>query len=148
MTPRPKGVTIDVEPAPWSTPEDYRDGRNIAWSRSRGRCEARTPDCRGMGTQVHHKAGRGFDGCHHPDLLLVVCGNGNWDGCHGYIHANRDRAEEAGWLLPHGTTIEDGQASGHREGQVFDKSLHETSADLVVPRDNKRDTATDIPDPF
>ena len=103
-TPRPVKVAATPRRSePWTSEGDYANARDIVWRRSRGLCEARTPDCFGRASQVHHTAGRGFAGCHHPDLLLAVCGNGNTTGCHGYIHADRPRAEGLWLLFPHGT---------------------------------------------
>lgn len=70
----------------------------VVHERSRGRCEARTPWCEGAATQVHHRAGRGFAGCHDPLLLLDLCGTSS-SGCHGYIESHRTESYERGWLL-------------------------------------------------
>lgn len=74
--------------------------------RSGGMCEARTPKCEGRAKQIHHKSGKGFEGCHEVPLLLHVCGLGNASGCHGWIHDDRGRAEELGFMYPHGTTAD------------------------------------------
>ena len=87
----------------WSSDADYVLAQQIVHRRSTGLCE----HCRTQpATNVHHLAGRGFPGCHHPDLLLNLCGNGNIDGCHGLAHAGRKHAEALGLLLPHGTTAD------------------------------------------
>ena len=70
--------------------------------RSGALCEARTHACEGWGRQIHHRGGRGFDGCHDEDLLLLVCGLGNATGCHGVIHSNPDWAKRHGLLTDHG----------------------------------------------
>lgn len=81
-------------------PQDIPDHiRAIVHNRSGGICEAQTPDCQGEARQIHHIAGRGWKGCHDSRLLLDVCGFGNVDGCHGYIHANAERAKENGWRM-------------------------------------------------
>lgn len=83
------------------------EGKKATKARSGGVCEAGTPWCVGKATNVHHRAGRGFYGCHHPDLLLHVCGNGNVDGCHGFIEQNAPVAYAMGWRLPWGTRAGD-----------------------------------------
>lgn len=91
----------------WSNPADLAVAKEIVRERSGGWCEANAPGCLGRATNVHHRAGRGFRGCHHPSLLGDYCGNGNTSGCHGYAHTHHDEAEEQGWILPWGTKAED-----------------------------------------
>lgn len=79
---------------PWT----WENGRQAALERAGGLCEVKTPWCETLVTQVHHIAGRNWRGCHHPDLLLAVCGEGNLTGCHGWIHQHPDEARERGWL--------------------------------------------------
>ena len=89
----------------WSTDADYEMAKTIVHTRSGGVCE----HCREKpATNVHHLAGRGFDGCHHPMLLKDLCGNGNIDGCHGLAHQlGRNAAYALGLRLPKGTTADD-----------------------------------------
>lgn len=107
-TPRPKAACEPIpradRDAPWTTEAHYRTAREIVRDRSAGVCEF--DGCTAPASNVHHRAGRGFPGCHHPDLLLNLCGNGNIDGCHGLAHAGRKHAEALGLLLPHGTTAD------------------------------------------
>lgn len=80
-------------------PAELTAARPVVAARSGGRCEARTPVCQGAAREVHHRAGRGWPGCHHPDLLLHVCGHGNVDGCHGFIESHGIEAFARGWRL-------------------------------------------------
>jgi hypothetical protein len=91
--------------APWSTDADYETARTIVMERAGGMCEhCRTEPA----TNVHHKAGRGFPGCHHPLLLLALCGMGNASGCHGKAHSiGLSTAMALGLRLPKGTTVDD-----------------------------------------
>lgn len=68
--------------------------------RSGGECEVGSPWCLGKAREVHHRAGRGFAECHHPLLLLHVCGHGNVDGCLGWLHQHGREATEQGWNIP------------------------------------------------
>jgi hypothetical protein len=93
--PRPKGVPpLAVEVPPWTADEDYLRARDLVWARSFGQCEAGLPGCLGAVGVVHHRAGRGFAGCHHPDLLLAAC-----DPCHLNIHAHPSSSYESGLML-------------------------------------------------
>jgi len=91
---------------PKPDPPELVAAKKAVRERSGGVCEARTPWCYGKAREVHHRAGRGFYGCHHPDLLLHVCGHGNIDGCHGYIEGHASEAMAMGWRLPWGTRAE------------------------------------------
>lgn len=68
----------------------------IVAARSGGRCEAGTDECKGAATQYHHRAGRGFEGCHDERFLFHVCGTGTFDGCHGVAHNRGDWAKRHG----------------------------------------------------
>lgn len=86
---------------PWSTEADYREAREVVLARSGGKCEVGATDCFGWANNVHHRAGRGFSGCHHPDLLVAVCGAGNISGCHAKLH--QSDPEVADWQMDWGT---------------------------------------------
>lgn len=90
----------------WSNPADLALAKQIVHERSGGWCEINADGCLGRATNVHHRAGRGFKGCHHPELLRDTCGNGNMSGCHGAAHTLHDLADEQGWVLPWGTTAD------------------------------------------
>lgn len=72
--------------------------RAIVTARSGGRCEAAVENvCMGQAQSVHHrrKPGRLWN----PSNLLHVCGDGTI-GCHGWIEAHPERANEDGlWLF-------------------------------------------------
>lgn len=75
--------------------------------RSNGICEARIENvCEYDATEVHHRAGRTGPDCHHPNLLMHVCGHGNLTGCHGIIEQNPDWARRHGMKLYAGTPPE------------------------------------------
>lgn len=94
-TPKQKAkIPQRAKPEPWT----WDKGREAALQRAGGLCEARTEWCETLVTQVHHIAGRDWKGCHHPDLLLAVCGEGNVTGCHGWIHGHTDEAKVHGWM--------------------------------------------------
>lgn len=87
--------------AAWSTEADYREARTVVLERAKGQCEVNADGCFGWANNVHHRAGRGFEGCHHPDLLVAVCGMGNISGCHAKLHQSDPEVEP--WTLPWGT---------------------------------------------
>ncbi len=72
----------------------YEKARATVYERSGGSCEARTPWCRGLCEQVHHRQGRDGALIDNVDLLLGVC----W-ACHDYIHYYPARSYETGWLI-------------------------------------------------
>lgn len=72
----------------------YEKARAIVYERSGGSCEARTPDCRGVLDQVHHRKGRDGDLVDDVDLLLGVC----WS-CHNHIHNNPTTSYLNGWMV-------------------------------------------------
>ena len=72
----------------------YQQARGNVYERANGSCEARTPNCRGVMDQVHHRKGRDGDLIDDLDLLLGVC----WS-CHHYIHGNPTLSYERGWLI-------------------------------------------------
>lgn len=105
LTPRAMRAPAVVRRRPaWSTEADYREAREHVLDRSGGKCEVQATGCFGWANNVHHRAGRGFDGCHHPSLLVAVCGNGNVDGCHGKLHQSHPDTEA--YRLPWGTTAD------------------------------------------
>lgn len=70
---------------------------NAVRERSGGLCEAQTPWCKGVATQLHHIGGRG-PGKDAPDNLLHVCGG--MDACHpGYIHSHPEESYRRGWMV-------------------------------------------------
>ena len=96
---------IQSRPKVKQDPPELTEAKKVVKWRSGGNCEARIVGvCLGRATNVHHRAGRGFDGCHDPALLLHVCGHGNVSGCHGYIEQNPSWAKDYGLRLPWGTT--------------------------------------------
>lgn len=72
----------------------YQTARYIVAERSNGSCEARTPDCRGLADEVHHRKGRDGDLVDDVDLLLGTC----W-ACHRFIHSNPALSYERGWMI-------------------------------------------------
>ena len=75
-------------------------GRAIVKERSGGRCEAAIRNvCLGDAASVHHRQKRSHGGTWAPSNLLHVCGDGTI-GCHGWIEAHPQRANEGGlWLF-------------------------------------------------
>lgn len=62
--------------------------------RERGNvCEVQLPGCLGIGSEAHHRAGRG-KGCQTLELLLLCCRN-----CHSVIHACPAASMAAGLML-------------------------------------------------
>lgn len=54
----------------------------------------------------HHRQPRALGGSSRPEAnaaynLLLLCGTGT-TGCHGQVEADREHAEELGWLVRHG----------------------------------------------
>lgn len=97
-------MSRDVTPIPKATERlpknkhrtEYAEASGQVEDRSRGACEAHLDGCPGRASQVHHRGGRGWDGCNTPTLLMAVCGAGNASGCHGHIH------QRPGWARRHG----------------------------------------------
>jgi hypothetical protein len=89
----------------WSSDADYEMAKAIVHARSGGVCE----HCRDKpATNVHHLAGRGYDGCHHPMLLKDLCGNGSTSGCHKFAHSvSLPTAMALGLRLPWGTRADE-----------------------------------------
>jgi len=53
-------------------------------------------------TNLHHRRRRrvDWDGlAHSPANLVTLCGNGNVDGCHGWVHQNPEKARPLGFTL-------------------------------------------------
>lgn len=71
------------------------NARRTVQARSGGRCELAGPDCQGRAREVHHVFGRGGMDPHDPAKLLHLCGHGNQDGCHGYVHQTEEGREAA-----------------------------------------------------
>jgi len=61
--------------------------------RSKGRCEAGTPDCVGRATMIHHIRRRSQGGKGTVANGLHVCAP-----CHTFIHDHPWLSAEAGWL--------------------------------------------------
>jgi hypothetical protein len=72
----------------------YEKARATVYERSGGSCEARTPECRGVADQVHHRRGRDGDLVDDESLLLGVC----W-ACHNYIHDHPSVSYLTGWMV-------------------------------------------------
>lgn len=99
---------IPSRPKVKQDPPELVEAKKVVKWRSGGNCEARIVGvCLGRATNVHHLAGRGFDGCHDPALLLHVCGQGNVSGCHGFIETHPEWAKGYGLKLAWGTKAED-----------------------------------------
>lgn len=64
------------------------------------RCGEDIGGTRGWDWSLHHRRGRdGKPDSHEPQNLITVCGAGNVDRCHGFIHQHRGEAQENGWWL-------------------------------------------------
>jgi hypothetical protein len=74
--------------------------RPIARGRLDGRCEVRSPWCQGMGREFSHRLAAGQGGHWVAENGLWVCGHGNLDGCHGWIHQHPLDAKDNGWIVP------------------------------------------------
>ena len=103
------GSTVpQSKPRPRQDPPELVEAKKLVKWRSGGNCEARIIGvCQGRATNVHHRAGRGFDGCHDPALLLHVCGQGNVSGCHGWIETHPAWSTAHGLKVLWGTAAED-----------------------------------------
>ncbi len=51
------------------------------------------------GWSCHHRQLRSQGGADTPENRIALHGSGT-TGCHGWVHANRAEAEEAGWIVP------------------------------------------------
>ncbi|MFI6302134.1 hypothetical protein ACIBCH_09700 [Amycolatopsis thailandensis] len=77
--------------------------RDIVKERSGGDCEVRIEGwCQGRAREFQHRLPAGRGGLFVPSNGLAVCGHGNFDGCHGFIHQNPTIAEKFGWTVETG----------------------------------------------
>lgn len=82
----------------------------IIWDRDQGRCAwCGTPvhGARGLNWSAHHRLPRGAGGTSDPTVGrpsngVLLHGSGA-DGCHGFLESHREVAEEAGFIIRHGT---------------------------------------------
>lgn len=92
---------LQSKPAP-KTPEEL-DAREKVETRSRGKCEARIPGvCQGQAREFQHRLAKAHMGPWTASNGLAVCGHGNLDGCHGYIHQHPTEAVANGWTVKSG----------------------------------------------
>ncbi len=76
-----------------------RECRRIVRLRSEGDCEVRIKGfCLGRATNFQHRKNRSQGGLWLPSNGLDVCGSGT-TGCHGWIHANPEKAYASGWSV-------------------------------------------------
>ena len=77
--------------------------REITFARADGACEVRIEGiCQGRAREFQHRLPTGRGGLWVPSNGLAVCGHGNTDGCHGYIHQNPTIAVDNGWTVETG----------------------------------------------
>ncbi|MFC3454052.1 hypothetical protein [Amycolatopsis speibonae] len=77
--------------------------RDIVKERSGGGCEIRIEGwCQGQAREFQHRLPAGRGGLYVPSNGLAVCGHGNADGCHGFIHRNPKVATANGWTVESG----------------------------------------------
>lgn len=77
--------------------------RARCYERAMGRCEVCGRLLPPVGFNLHHRQGRGMGGSKVETTCadgLVVCGMGNYSGCHAYIEAHRRWAEDRGYRVP------------------------------------------------
>lgn len=79
-----------------------QSARLIVWGRAGGRCEICTE---AWATNYQHRKGKAH--CTAAELWdpvngLAVCGQGNYSGCHGYLHQNPATAYASGWSVRSG----------------------------------------------
>ena len=87
---------------PAKTPEEIY-ARDKVSVRSGGMCEAQiTGVCQGQACEFQHRKAKGQLGAWTPSNGLAVCGHGNVDGCHGYIHQHPTEAHKNGWSVRSG----------------------------------------------
>lgn len=57
--------------------------------------------CAGPGREIHHRRSRSVKGAHQhcPCNLILLCGRGNVDGCHGYVHSHPEEARGTGLIV-------------------------------------------------
>lgn len=71
--------------------------RKIVTERDRGRCVR----CLMPGREWHHRRGKSVvdEHRHCPCNGVILCGNGNVGGCHGYVHSRPFEARAAGLIV-------------------------------------------------
>lgn len=62
------------------------------YGRSRGVCEF--PGCTDAAQVIHHRKGRGFPGCHAPELLAHLC-----EPHHIHVHAHPAESRANGLMV-------------------------------------------------
>jgi hypothetical protein len=97
-----KGKTV-VECTTCGRTISQKDCRETVFARADGACEVRVPGwCQGRAREFQHRLPTGRRGLWVPSNGLAVCGHGNADGCHGYIHQHPTIAIEKGWTVETG----------------------------------------------
>ena len=71
----------------------YAELRVEIMDRSMGRCQRKSPQCWGMGSDVHHVVRRSQGGTDDPANLKWLC-----RPCHQYIHEHVAESKAEGWL--------------------------------------------------
>lgn len=104
--PRPPWLPVTATAAPSARPNDEipADTRRLVLARANGRCESCAGDLDISRYSLHHRRPKGMGGSrvadlHSPANLLVLCGRGNADGCHGDVHGHPIAARDAGMLV-------------------------------------------------
>lgn len=92
--PAKTGMKRGMKSSPKSDPPELVAAKKVVHARSGGVCEVRGPVCTGRARPVHHRGGRGWVGCHDPELLLDSC-----LADHAYIHGYPGVAYGRGWLV-------------------------------------------------
>ncbi len=120
-----------------------KDCRDTAFARADGACEIRMEGwCQGRAREWQHRLPKGRGGLYVPSNGLAVCGHGNSDGCHGYIHQHPTISVEKGWTLPTGSdpALEPAEVWvwGHYQVRALlddDGAFHLAERSEVVPDD-------------
>lgn len=91
---KPLARTVRKRDTHKTDPPELVAAKKIVHARSLGRCEVRGEVCTGRGEHVHHRGGRGWGGCHNPELLVDSC-----LADHAYIHGYPGVSYLSGWLV-------------------------------------------------
>jgi hypothetical protein len=88
--------------SPKATAKVKRDARNLVLKRDANHCQRCGRSIVDFQAAQHHRRRKGMGGSallERASILILVCGHGNTDFCHGEVHGNPDKAHEEGWML-------------------------------------------------
>lgn len=98
-----KSSVNPIKPKRQRSEEEEEQARGAVDARSGGDCEVQIEGvCQGRAREFQHRLAKVHGGPWTASNGLAVCGHGNVDGCHGYIHQHPRESYEKGWSVRSG----------------------------------------------